>query len=406
MGLLHLFLAASMPVVKVFLLISLGLFLALDHVDVLGSTACKLLNKVVFFVFGPSLVGSSLAKTITIKGFLTLWFMPVNISCTFVFGSILGWILVKITRPPKHLKGLIIGACSAGNLGFILVIIIPAMCKEKGSPLGAPDVCQTYGLSYSLLSLAFGTVFMWVYVYNIVRMYSREIVERAEDVDVLAGATDEESNINGDHTSVNCTEPHLPAVANLPMPTTISLSTRMKQCFQKFSKKINLKALFAPSTIGAIVGFIIGMTPPFRKLLIGNDAPLHVIEDAASLLGDAAIPTVTLILGANLLRGLKGSDVQWRIIVGVLVIRYIFLPLLGILIVKGAVRFHLLQSDPLFQFVLLLQYALPPAMSIGTMTQLFGTGQSECSVIMLWTYSLASIALTLWCTLFLWLVAS
>lgn len=341
MGLLHLFLAASMPVVKVFLLISLGLFLALDHVDVLGSTACKLLNKVVFFVFGPSLVGSSLAKTITIKGFLTLWFMPVNISCTFVFGSILGWILVKITRPPKHLKGLIIGACSAGNLGFILVIIIPAMCKEKGSPLGAPDVCQTYGLSYSLLSLA-----------------------------------------------------------------TISLSTRMKQCFQKFSKKINLKALFAPSTIGAIVGFIIGMTPPFRKLLIGNDAPLHVIEDAASLLGDAAIPTVTLILGANLLRGLKGSDVQWRIIVGVLVIRYIFLPLLGILIVKGAVRFHLLQSDPLFQFVLLLQYALPPAMSIGTMTQLFGTGQSECSVIMLWTYSLASIALTLWCTLFLWLVAS
>ena len=40
--------------------------------------------------------------------------MPVNILITFVIGSILGWILVKVTKPPKHLKGLIIGACSAG----------------------------------------------------------------------------------------------------------------------------------------------------------------------------------------------------------------------------------------------------------------------------------------------------
>jgi len=46
MGLLHLFLAASMAVVKVFLVVSVGFFLALDRVDVLGSTACKLMNKV------------------------------------------------------------------------------------------------------------------------------------------------------------------------------------------------------------------------------------------------------------------------------------------------------------------------------------------------------------------------
>jgi hypothetical protein len=41
-----------------------------------------------------------------------------------------------------------------GNLGNIFLIIIPALCKEKGSPFGAPDVCQTYGLAYSSLSLA------------------------------------------------------------------------------------------------------------------------------------------------------------------------------------------------------------------------------------------------------------
>jgi hypothetical protein len=42
----------------------------------------------------------------------------------------------------------------AGNVGNIFLIIIPALCKEKGSPFGAPDACLTYGLAYSSLSLA------------------------------------------------------------------------------------------------------------------------------------------------------------------------------------------------------------------------------------------------------------
>lgn len=39
------------------------------------------------------------------------------------------------------------------------------------------------------------------------------------------------------------------------------------------------------------------------------------------------------------------------------------------------------------------------------MTQLFGAGESECSIVMLWTYALASVALTVWSTIFMWLVA-
>ncbi|KAJ4829953.1 Protein PIN-LIKES 1 [Turnera subulata] len=120
---------------------------------------------------------------------------------------------------------------------------------------------------------------------------------------------------------------------------------------------------------------------------------------------DATIPTVTLIVGANLLRGLKGSDIQVSVIVGVIIVRYAVLPLFGIAIVKAAIHFGLAHSDPLYHFILLLQFALPPAMNIGTITQLFDAGQSECSVIMLSTYALASISLTLWSTCFMWLVA-
>ena len=63
---------------------------------------------------------------------------------------------------------------------------------------------------------------------------------------------------------------------------------------------------------------------------------------------------------------MKGPGIQKSLLVGIVLARYVALPLTGILIVKGAMRFGFVHSsDPLYQFVLLLQFALPPAMNIG-----------------------------------------
>ena len=62
--------------------------------------------------------------------------------------------------------------------------------------------------------------------------------------------------------------------------------------------------------------------------------------------------------------GLRGSEIKFSLIIGVLLIRYMALPLLGIAIVKGAIHLGIVQSDPLYQFTLLMQYAVPPAMNI------------------------------------------
>ncbi|CAJ1942145.1 unnamed protein product [Sphenostylis stenocarpa] len=375
MGFLELFVVASFPVIKVLLITALGLFLALDDISILGDDARKIVNQLVFYVFNPSLVGSNLAKTITFESVVKLWFMPVNILATFILGSAMGWILIKITRPPKHMEGLILGCCSAeipeapsplpaiGNLGNLPMIIIPAICNEKGSPFGEPDLCHQYGMAYASLSMAIGAVFLWSYVYNIMRISSSRVQK--------------EDN------------------------TTIDDAYTILLPDEESEKKI--------------CGYIIGVVPQIRNFAIGNEAPLRVVEDSASMLGDAAIPTVTLIMGANLLKennygemhgaGLKGSSTPLWTVVGIVAVRYIFLPLLGVAVVKAAIHLSLVHSDCLYQFVLLLQYALPPAMNIGTIAQLFGSGESECSVIMLWTYSLASFAVTLWSTFFMWLVS-
>ncbi|KAL8529222.1 hypothetical protein ACS0TY_006600 [Phlomoides rotata] len=383
-----LFVASSIPIGKVLLVTGLGSYLALDRVNILGDDARKHLNNITFFVFNPALVYSNLAKTITYESMLELWFMPFNILITFIIGSVLGWVVVQITRAPSHLRGLIIGCCAAGNLGNLLLIIIPAVCKERGSPFGDPDVCHTYGMAYASLSMATGAIFLWSYVYNIVRVSSSRTSMEVEISDSpsckssgvgspvssrrswtdpllssndFSGAEDHENGITISHDRIE-DKPRL-----LVFFMNVSAVNKIKQRLETLFKKMNLKKVLAPSTAGAITGFVIGLVPQIRNLLIGDAAPLRVVQDTALLLGDGAIPAVTLIMGGNLLKGLKGSEIQKSIIISILGVRYVAMPLIGIGVVKGAVRFGLVHDNPLYQFVLLLQFAVPPAMNIGTL---------------------------------------
>ncbi|XP_073133717.1 protein PIN-LIKES 3-like [Henckelia pumila] len=406
MGLFDLFIASSIPVLKVLLVTGLGSYLASDSINILGDDARKHLNNVVFYVFNPSLVYSNLAKSITYESMVKLWFMPFNILFTFIIGSVLGWVVIQVTRAPIHLRGLVIGCCAAGNLGNLLLIIIPAVCKEKGSPFGSPDVCHTYGMAYASLSMAIGAIYLWSYVYNIVRISSSkssmevEIRNSPKSSLLPSGETWTEPLLSADETGLTLPRDRF----DNDTPPQVGVSDKIKHHLEKIFKKMNLKRLLAPSTTGAIVGFIVGLVPQIRNFLIGDTAPLRVFQDTALLLGDGAIPAVTLIMGGNLLKGLKGSEIEKSIVFGIIVVRYVVMPLIGIGVVKGAVRFGFVHDDLLYQFVLLLQFALPPAMNIGTITQLFGSGETECSVIMLWCYLLASVALTFWSTFFLWLL--
>ncbi|KAJ4811224.1 Auxin efflux carrier family protein [Rhynchospora pubera] len=403
MGLLQLFVTASMPVLNVLLVTGVGSFLATDSIGILSKECSKYLNNVVFYVFNPALVATNLSGTITMESMALLWFMPVNVLLTFILGLILGWAVIQITRAPTNLRGLILGCCAAGNLGNLLLIIIPAICKEKGSPFGDHDRCRTYGLGYASLSMALGAIFLWSIVYNIVRITSMNTEEENKSYHI---GSEEHPFLEETDKLINAVYSHLP-VSDAESPSSSSqikvpLWKKATEAVASVFKSIDLKKLLAPSTIGVMVGFAIGLISPIQNAMIGESAPLRTIQESATLIGEGAIPSVTLIMGGNLLRGIRRSNVSAWIIAGVILVRYIILPLLGVVIVKGAVRLGLVHADPLYQFVLLLQYAVPPAMNISTMTQLFGAGEKECSVIFIWLYSLASVALTLWSTFFMW----
>ncbi|KAH7849979.1 hypothetical protein Vadar_025899 [Vaccinium darrowii] len=369
MGFLDLFIVALMPILKTLIVTAIGLFLAMERVNLLGPVTRHHLNNLVFYVFTPALVASNLADTITSSNVVSLWFMPVNILLTFIIGSALGWILVKITRIPKHLHGLVISCCSAGNLGNLLLIMIPAVCIASNSPFGDSSTCITNGDAYASLSMAIVAVYIWTYVYNIIRASGSK-----RNDSITPGETSESlTDVTEPLVSKDSQRPEdYEAQAESP-PTAsedkVPVLKKIQQHMKDFAEKINLKMLFAPSTIATLVGLLVGVITPVRKLVICDSAPLRVLESSATLVG------------------------------------YIALPLCGILVVKGANYFGLVGSDALYQFVLLLQYALPSAMAIGTITQLFEVGESECSVIMLWNYVVASLFVTLWTAYYMWLVS-
>ncbi|KAF8013899.1 hypothetical protein BT93_I1685 [Corymbia citriodora subsp. variegata] len=296
--------------------------------------------------------------------------------------------------------------------------------NNTNSPFGDSSTCSTYGEAYASLSMAplsswlsnhlnfhfqICTMYLWTYVYTLMRMSAEKRAEETDPKDATA-------SLNADGaTSIGLpeiiTEPLL-APENSPSPkdcisqdeiyqmtfngkTKTSFLKKIWQYMTTITEHIDIKKLFAPSTIAVIIGFIIGVASPIRKLIIGDDAPLRVIYTATDLLGEAAVPCITLIIGANLL----------RVIIGVITIRYIALPLIGIGVIKAAHHYGMVGSDALYQFTLMLQYAVPPAMNVGTITLLLEAGESECSIIMLWTYAVASLSLTFWSTFFMWIVS-
>ncbi|TYJ16029.1 hypothetical protein E1A91_A10G222300v1 [Gossypium mustelinum] len=398
MDIFRLFIISLMPVLKVLLVIIAGLILATQRFDLLGCDARRHLNNMVFYVFYPALIGCSLADTMTLEGLADLWFLPVNVLITCVIGSILGWILVIVTKPPRHLWGLVISCTSAANLGNMLLIILPALCEEKNNPFGGvASTCSANGKAYASLSLAIQIIYIWSILYFLLRMYANnEVKETNSNNSIIVAA-------NG------CTRDVLHDPVGLPQihndgNQKVSTTVKFKQLFMKIMRSESLRKIFAPATIAVIVGFLIGIATPIRKTFIGDNAPLRVIYSATELIGNAGIPSITLIVGANLLKGLSGSGVGPSVIIGILIIRNIFLPISGIGVIKAAKHLSLVDEDSFYLFTLLIQYAIPPAMNIGTISQMLGSGESEFSMIMLWNYIVAILTLTFWIAFYMWLV--
>ncbi|WVZ17469.1 hypothetical protein V8G54_010451 [Vigna mungo] len=331
-----LFFVALMPVLKVLLITALGTILAIDRFNMLGQTARKNLNTMVYFVFYPTLVCSNLAETITLRSVVRLWFMPVNILLTFVIGTVIGLLLVKLTRVPNHLHGLVLGCCAAGNLGNLPIIIVPAVCKQSGNPFGDVNVCTKNALAYASLSMALGSVYTWSYAYHLVRLYASKFCNEAKIAE----------NSMENPMSITKTDAENPSTCSTGSPFVSVVGDKS----QSPDHVKNFEIHCTNSDHGKTRESFTGTKRENDHGTFENIDEENEPEDSIHTLHNWDC--------------LNGVGKQFAVIVGISVMRCIVLPGIGVGIVKGAIRLGFIHPDPLYHFLLLLQFAVPPAVAL------------------------------------------
>ncbi|KAL6645267.1 hypothetical protein ACP70R_016875 [Stipagrostis hirtigluma subsp. patula] len=395
-----LFIVAWTPVLQVLLVGLLGALLASSHFNILTSDARRNINKIVYIVFVPALVFSSLASTVTLKDIISWWFMPVNIGIIFLIGAALGWVAVKAFRP--------------GNWGTIPLMIVPAICNEEGSPFGDGETCKSHGLSYVSLSMALGNFYIWTHSYSVMKKSAKLYKEKCKNNSAPTDTSKEDhsgQDADGGYvaflplTSENYREDVGSNLSSSSLPPNNLRASLMY--YLRRSKDLSteiLRELWSPPSVAALLGFTVGAIDKMKSFVTEEDGPLRVLQDSTKLLGDATIPCTVLILGGNLTKGIGRKVIKPTVVISIIAIRYAILPACGIGVVTAAAKLGFLPKSPLYRYVLLLQSTVPPAMSIGTIAQLFDVGEEECSIIFLWTHLVAALALTLWSTVFMSLV--
>ncbi|KAK7272999.1 hypothetical protein RIF29_14045 [Crotalaria pallida] len=301
-------------------------------------------------------------------------------------------------------------------MGYLLLVIIPAICDEKGGPFGGGDACHNKALSYSSFSFALSGVFFWTYTYRM--MQKRSIRYKELEIDDIFKVPNRDLDTNAEtHLLSGKHDRNQPIEVSSSIyirdnenqiildQGSSSVSTKLEESFwdRMVETSRNVAGLMTPPAIATLLGFLFGMVKWLRNLIIGDNAPLRVVTDSVHILGSGTTSCITILLGASLTQGMQSSSVKPLTLFCILIARPFLLPAIGLFVVKAAAKFGLIPVDPLFQYVLVMQYAMPPAMNISTMVQLFDIGVEESSVMLLWSYGIAPISLTAWSTLLLWL---
>uniref|UniRef100_K3ZUH0 Amino acid transporter transmembrane domain-containing protein n=1 Tax=Setaria italica TaxID=4555 RepID=K3ZUH0_SETIT len=362
-----------------------GGFLSLLAVSSTPPSARADINRVVYAVFA-----GAHARQPRQHHVVAWWFMPVNFGVAFLADGARSGEWPCSSSGHRHSSGGSSASCSAANFGNLLLVVIPAVCEQDGNPFGLAKKIPCV-ISYASFSMALGGVYIWTYTHSVMKRSGGEAYQPSP------GCREQELVGEGERR-------HSP---NDPGVNLASYHRRGHWLGNRNSAVAQLRSIF-----------------------VGSNAPLRAVQDSLKLLGnhdiapflawycvliemipvrcrDGTIPCLMLILGGNLT----------KVVAAIICVRYVILPLVGVAVVREARDMGFLPPDPLYQYTLMMHFAVPPAMSIASfLTNVYNLSQEQClSCMMLgkrsarlfcctWTYLVAALALTVWSTIFMWIL--
>ncbi|KAF6165342.1 hypothetical protein GIB67_018786 [Kingdonia uniflora] len=241
------------------------------------------------------------------------WFIPFNAILATISGSLIGFLVASIIRPPYSFFKFTIAHIRIGNIGNVPLVLIAALCRDESNPSGDSLKCSEDGNAY----ISFG---QWI------RGFLGYLYERL----------------------------NLKQILQPPIIASVSLNTsdlvRLVICVLCMSVSSFLSGSADPS-------MVIGAVSLLKRLVLTDDAPFFSITDSCLILGEAMIPCILLALGGNLVDRPGNSKLRFRTTAAIIFARLVLVPPAGLGIVTLVDKLGFLPpGDKMFRFVLLLQH--------------------------------------------------
>ncbi|KAL2522377.1 Auxin efflux carrier family protein [Forsythia ovata] len=370
-----------LPLLKLICLSVIGLILAHPKTQLVPRATFKLLGKLVFALFLPCMIFIHLGETITLKNFTRWWFIPVNVILSTAIGCLLGFLVAKICRPPSEYFRFTIIMTAFGNTGNLPLAIVESVCHSTDNPFG--PACHRTGTAYVSFAQWVAVLLVYTLVYHMMEppMDHYEVVEDGVEI-----------------------QEHLPS-NDLSRPLLVEAEWPGME--DRETEHCKTPLIARPPTFATLMAFFVGMVPPIKSIVYGDDAPLAFITDSLDILAGAMVPSVMLVLGGMLAEGPNESKLGLRTTIGIIVARLLVLPLVGTGVVLLADRLKfLIPGDQMYRFVLLLQYTTPSAILLGAVASLRGYAVSEASALLFWQHVFAVFSLSIYVVIYFKLLFS
>lgn len=432
-------LSAVLPLLKLLCLTMIGLVLAHPKTQIIPRATFKLLSKLVFALFLPCTIFVHLGESITLKNFALWWFIPVNVLISTAIGCVLGYLVARICQPPPEFVRFTVIVTAFGNTGNLPLAVVGSVCHSADNPFG-PE-CYRTGVAYVSFAQWVAALLVYTLVYHMMEpplqyyevveegVENREIEEQLPVNNDLSRSLLVEAEWPGmeEKETEHCKTPFIARIftsisqTSIPDPDVLedgggTRSPRSIRCLAEprmvrririVAERTPIRHILQPPTIATLLAFIIGMVPPLKAFVYGDDAPLSFVLDSLEILAGAMVPAVMLILGGMLAEGPNDSKLGIRTMIGISVARLLVLPLAGIGVVWFADRMNILiPGDHMYRFVLLLQYTTPSAILIGAIASLRGYAVSEASALLFWQHVFALFSLSMYMIIYFKLLLS
>ncbi|XP_058110792.1 protein PIN-LIKES 6 [Magnolia sinica] len=387
---------AVLPIAKVFTMCFMGFLMASKYVNIFPASGRKLLNGLVFSLLLPCLIFSQLGRAVSLQKIVEWWFIPVNVVIATITGSIIGFVVASIVRPPYPYFKFTIIHIGIGNIGNIPLVLIAALCRDKSNPFGDSSKCSEDGNAYISFGQWVGAIILYTYVFQMLAPPPEGSFDVAEEQKLPIKSTP----VNGMPEQV----PFLTSeVAEDSEPTEITSSKRGKilDALHYIFEKLKIKQIVQPPIIASILAIFIGVIPFLKNLILTDDAPFFFFTDSCIMLGEAMIPCILLALGGNLIDGPGSSKLGLKTTAAIIFARLLLVPPTGLGVVMLADKLGFLpEGDKMFRFILLLQHTMPTSVLSGAVANLRGCGR-EAAAILFWVHIFAIFSMAGWITLYL-----